>query len=38
MLLQINFTRIIKGLGFQSSKLNQKDVGDVYHNLPYPSA
>ena len=30
----------MKGFGtsLQSSKLNQKDVGDVYHNLHYPSA
>ena len=40
ILLLINFTRIIKGLGtsWQSLKLGQKDVGDVYHNLHYPPA
>ena len=40
ILSQNNFTRIIKDLGtsLQSSQLNQKDFGDVYHNLHYPSS
>ena len=39
-LLQIHFHRIVKGSGtsLQSSKLNQKNAGDVCRNLHYPLA
>ena len=38
VLLDCHFTKIIKGTrtSFQSSKMNQKHVGSVCHNLHYP--